>query len=119
MQMITQPANRVATGSVTELAALNRNSNPENLPNKRKSNNPGFKTGHRGDHRVWRGVERPRRRERAFSGSHPARFDPWSQCQNNLAGSGIGPRLRCYRRGKLLRAPPVMPAQHNPRFRSP
>ena len=50
MQMITEPANRVTTGSVTELAALNRNSNPEDLPNRRKSNNPGFKTGHRGDH---------------------------------------------------------------------
>src|SRR5215467_10828892 len=31
-------ANGVATGSEPELAALNRNINPENLPNKRKSN---------------------------------------------------------------------------------
>src|SRR5215472_9311903 len=41
MQVITdpaKPANGVTSGSVTELAALNRNLNPENLPAKGKSN---------------------------------------------------------------------------------
>src|SRR5215472_7690978 len=41
MQVITdpaKPANGVTSGSVTELAALNRNLNPENLPAKRKGN---------------------------------------------------------------------------------
>ena len=33
-----RPADGVTPGSVTELAALNRNFNPENLPPKRKSN---------------------------------------------------------------------------------
>jgi hypothetical protein len=33
-----KPANGVATGSEPELAALNRNINPENLPHKRKNN---------------------------------------------------------------------------------
>ena len=33
-----KPANEVTTGSKPELAARNRNTNPENLPYKRKSN---------------------------------------------------------------------------------
>ena len=42
MQVITdpaKPANGVTTGSKPESAAVNRNLNPENLPNKRKGNN--------------------------------------------------------------------------------
>src|SRR5215471_277529 len=37
-QVPTKPANEVATGSISEPAALNHNLNPENLPPKRKSN---------------------------------------------------------------------------------
>jgi transposase len=37
-QVPAKPANEVTTGSTLELAALNRNINPENLPHKRKSN---------------------------------------------------------------------------------
>jgi transposase len=36
-QVPAKPANEVTTGSIAESAALNRNLNPENLPNKRKS----------------------------------------------------------------------------------
>ena len=38
-----KPANEVTTGSKPESAAVNRNINPENLPNKGKSNNPDSK----------------------------------------------------------------------------
>jgi len=41
MQVITdtaKPANGVTTGSLTELAALNRNFNPEKPPSKGRSN---------------------------------------------------------------------------------
>jgi hypothetical protein len=37
-QAPSRPANEVATGSISDLAARNRNLNPENLPHKRKSN---------------------------------------------------------------------------------
>lgn len=38
-----EPANGMTTGSVIELAVLNRNPNPENLPHKRKSNHEDSK----------------------------------------------------------------------------
>ena len=62
-QVPAKPANEVTTGSISELAALNCNINPENLPNKRKSNSEDSKTGHRGDHRVWRRFQRRRIRK--------------------------------------------------------
>jgi transposase len=55
-----KPANEVTTGSISGLAALNRNINPENLPNKRKSNREDSKPANEvtiGSGVDWSGTE--------------------------------------------------------------
>jgi hypothetical protein len=61
-----KPAIQVITGSEATKSAIpepgghsnfNLNPNPENLPAKGKATAASIKTGHSGDHRLWRGVE--------------------------------------------------------------
>jgi len=59
-QVPAKPANEVTTGSISGLAALNRNINPENLPNKRKSNREDSKPANEvtiGSGVDWSGTE--------------------------------------------------------------